>query len=348
MLPRRIIVCEAQVPFVRGGAESLVRELTAQLRERGFETELVSVPFKWYPREELFTHAAAWRLLDLSESNGRPVDRVIATKFPTYCVRHPSKVTWLVHQYRAAYELAGTVYSEFEHSEADVATRRRLIELDTAMLGESQRIFTIAKTVTDRLARYNGLAAETLYHPPRLAARLRGGDHGNYVLSIGRLESVKRVDLVIRALARIPGTLSLVVAGTGTQRAAFEQLAESLGVAARVQFLGEVNDDDLVELYAGALAVVYPPFDEDFGYVTLEAFLSKKPVVTTVDAGEPSTFVIDGVNGCVTAPDPDALAGAIGGLAADPSRAARYGHAGYEWARLITWDDTIDRLVAGL
>lgn len=348
MLPRRIIVCEAQVPFVRGGAESLVRELTGQLRDRGFDTELVSVPFKWYPREELFAHAAAWRLLDLSESNGRPVDRVIATKFPTYCVRHPSKVTWLVHQYRAAYELTGTIYSEFDHTEPDVATRRRLIELDTTMLGESQQIFTIAKTVTDRLARYNGLAAETLYHPPRLAARLRGGDAGNYVLSIGRLESVKRVDLIIRALARVPGPVSLVVAGTGTQRATFEQLAESLGVASRVQFLGEVNDDDLVELYAGALAVVYPPFDEDFGYVTLEAFLSKKPVVTTVDAGEPSTFVIDGVNGCVTAPDPDALAGAIGGLAADPSRAARYGHAGYEWARLITWDDTIDRLVAGL
>ncbi len=348
MLPRRIIVCEAQVPFVRGGAESLVRELTGQLRDRGFDTEFVSVPFKWYPREELFAHAAAWRLLDLSESNGRPVDRVIATKFPTYCVRHPNKVTWLVHQYRAAYELAGTTYSEFEHTEPDVATRRRLIDLDTTMLAESQQIFTIAKTVTDRLARYNGLTAETLYHPPRLAARLRGGDARNYILSIGRLESVKRVDLIIRALARVPGSLSLVVAGTGTQRAAFERLAESLDVASRVQFLGEVNDDDLVELYAGALAVVYPPFDEDFGYVTLEAFLSKKPVVTTTDAGEPSTFVVDGVNGRVTAPDADAVAEAIAAFAADPARAARCGIAGYEWARLITWDDTIDRLVAGL
>jgi len=348
MFPRRIIVCEAQVPFVRGGAESLVRELAGQLRGRGFETELVSVPFKWYPREELFTHAAAWRLLDLSESNGRPVDRVIATKFPTYCVRHPSKVTWLVHQYRAAYELAGTIYSEFEHVEPDLATRRRLIELDTTMLGESQHIFTIAKTVTDRLARYNGLTAETLYHPPRLAARLHGGPAGGYILSIGRLESVKRVDLIIRALAQVPGSLSLVVAGTGTQRAVFERLAESLGVASRVQFLGEVNDDDLVELYAGALAVVYPPFDEDFGYVTLEAFLSKKPVITTTDAGEPASFVIDGVNGRVTGPDAESLAEAIRALSVNPAQAVQYGLAGHEWARLITWNDTIDRLVAGL
>jgi glycosyltransferase involved in cell wall biosynthesis len=348
MPARRIIVCEAQVPFVRGGAESLVRDLTSQLRERGFDAELVSVPFKWYPREEIFSHAAAWRLLDLSESNGRPIDRVIATKFPTYCVRHPNKVTWLVHQYRAAYELAGTMYSEFEHTEFDVATRRRLVELDTAMLAESRRIFTIANTVTARLARYNGLTAETLYHPPRLAARLRAGRSGDYLLSIGRLESVKRVDLIIRAIARVPASITLVVAGTGTQRAAFESLAESLGVASRVQFLGEVSDDDLIELYAGALAVVYPPFDEDFGYVTLEAFLSHKPVVTTTDAGEPSTFVIDRVNGRVSAPDPGALADAIAELASDGARARAYGEAGYDWARHITWDDTIDRLVAGL
>src|SRR5678816_1840479 len=184
MPPRRLIVCEAQVPFVRGGAESLVRELAGQLRRRGFETDLVSVPFKWYPPDELFTHAAAWRMLDLSEANGRPIDRVIATKFPTYCVRHPNKVTWLVHQYRAAYELAGTEYGEFEHTEAHVAVRQKLIDLDTTMLGESQHIFTIAKTVTDRLARYNGLPAETLYHPPRLADRLRSGESGDYILCL--------------------------------------------------------------------------------------------------------------------------------------------------------------------
>src|SRR5688500_18611546 len=78
----RVLVCEAQVPFVRGGAESLVRELVSQLRIHGHETDLVSIPFKWYPKEELFAHAAAWRLVDLSESTGRSVDRVIATKFP--------------------------------------------------------------------------------------------------------------------------------------------------------------------------------------------------------------------------------------------------------------------------
>jgi glycosyltransferase involved in cell wall biosynthesis len=346
--PRRIIVCEAQVPFVRGGAESLVRELVGQLRAHGYDAELVSVPFKWYPPEELFSHAAAWRLLDLSESSGRPIDLVIATKFPTYFVRHPNKVTWLVHQYRAAYELADTAYSEFEHRELHVATRDRLVALDTEMLGESRAIYTIAHTVTARLARYNGLPAETLYHPPRLAARLRSGAADNYVLSVGRLESVKRVDLAISALAAGPPGLRLYIAGTGTQRDAFERQAEALGLSDRVRFFGEVDDDTLIDLYAGALAVIYPPFDEDFGYVTLEAFLSKKPVVTTHDAGEPTCFVVDGVNGRVTEPDPAALGAALADLAARPTVAAQMGEAGYERARLITWSSTIERLVQGL
>ncbi len=347
-MSRRILVCEAQVPFIRGGAESLVRELVAQLRLHGYETDLVSVPFKWYPPEELFSHAAAWRLLDLSESAGQRVDRVIATKFPTYFVRHPDKVTWLVHQYRAAYELADTIYSEFTHGSLDVAVRDRLIALDTTMLSESRAVYTIARTVTARLARYNGLAAETLYHPPRLAERLRSGPAADYILSVGRLESVKRVDLAINALAAAPPDVRLYIAGTGTQRETFERLAASLDLGDRVRFLGEVDDDTLIELYAGALAVIYPPYDEDFGYVTLEAFLSKKPVITTRDAGEPAFFVADGVNGRVTDPDPQALGAAIADLHARPEAARRMGEAGYEQARLITWPAAIERLVQGL
>ena len=135
---RTILVCEAQVPFVHGGAEVHVRELLRELQERGFDAELVSVPFKWYPKEEILPHAAAWRLLDLSESNGRPVDLVIASKFPTYFVRHPNKVAWLIHQYRAAYELCGTPYSDFGHNEADLGLRDTLT-LAVLRQGQFQR-----------------------------------------------------------------------------------------------------------------------------------------------------------------------------------------------------------------
>jgi glycosyltransferase involved in cell wall biosynthesis len=347
MIIRTVVVCDAQVPFVEGGAESHVSELVHQLRAHGYDTECVRVPFKWYPKPEILAHTAAWRLLDLSESNGRPIDLVIGTRFPTYFVRHPNKVVWLIHQYRAAYELAGTPFSDFLHNEADVALRQRIIALDTEMLGECRRLFTNAGNTAKRVARFNGLAAEPLYHPPRLAARFHDGPSGSYVLSVGRLESVKRVDLTIRAMTHAPADVSLLIAGTGTQQAAFGALAESLGLASRVRFLGQVGDDALLELYAGALGVIFSPFDEDYGYVTLEAFLSHKPVITTTDSGGPNEFVVDGVNGYVCPPDALAIGEAIARLHANRAQARAFGEAGYERARTITWTGVIEKLVNG-
>jgi glycosyltransferase involved in cell wall biosynthesis len=344
---RTVLVCDAQVPFVRGGAEYHVDELVRQLHAHGYAAERVRLPFKWYPKSEILAHAAAWRLLDLSESNGRPIDLAIGTRFPTYFARHPRKVTWLIHQYRAAYELAGTPFSDFAHEEGDVALRARLIALDTEMLGECRRLFTNSANTAARVERFNGLAAQPLYHPPRLASRLHGGPAGRYVLSVSRLEQVKRVDLAIRAIAKIPGALELAVVGTGTQAAALEELASRLDVTSRVQFLGAVDDERLVELYAGALGVIFAPYDEDYGYVTLEAFLARKPVVTAVDSGGPNEFVADGVNGFVCNPTPDALADAVARLEADRPRAAALGQAGYERARHVTWTGVVERLVEG-
>jgi len=345
MAVKTVVVCEAQVPFVHGGAEVHVRELLRELRERGYEAELVSIPFKWYPKTEILPHAAAWRLMDLSESNGRSIDLVIATKFPTYFVRHPNKVAWLIHQYRAAYELCGTPYSDFRHTESDVGLRDTLIRLDTEMLGECRRLFTNAENTANRVRKYNGLDARALYHPPRLAPRLFARTYGDYVLSVGRIESVKRVDLLVRAMAHVDRPLRLVVAGDGTQRSNVERLAHDNGVADRVEFLGSVDDDRLLELYADALAVAYPPFDEDFGYVTLEAFLARKPVITARDSGGPNEFVVDGVNGFSCAPEPEALAAAINALHGDRPRARSLGEAGEQRARTITWDGVVERLI---
>jgi glycosyltransferase involved in cell wall biosynthesis len=165
------------------------------------------------------------------------------------------------------------------------------------------------------------------------------------LLSVGRLEQVKRVDLAIRALAHVPPPLTLRIVGHGTHQPALEALAAGLGLRDRVAFLGEVTDDDIVRLYAGSLGVIFPPYDEDYGYVTLEAFLSGKPVVTTTDAGGPNEFVIDRVNGCIAEPDPEALAGAIAWLAADPGRASALGEAGHERARQVTWSGVIEKLL---
>jgi glycosyltransferase involved in cell wall biosynthesis len=342
---RTVVVCEAQVPFVHGGAELHARGLVENLRRRGCKVERVAVPFKWYPKEELLTQIAAWRMIDISESNGERIDLAIATKFPTYFARHPNKITWLFHQYRAIYDLCGTPYSEFTHAEADVRLRDRMIELDTKALGESCALFSNARNTAERIAKYNGLKAEALYHPPPLAGKLKSGPAGDYFLSVGRLEGNKRVDLIIRAIAHVDRRWRLVIVGEGPLQRDLETLASSIGVADRVTFTGGIHEHALVDLYAGAAAVVFPPYDEDYGYITLEAFLSRKPVVTTTDAGGPLEFVTDGVTGFIAAPDPGSLGAAMSRAVADAKRASSMGDAGFERVRGISWEDAIDRLM---
>lgn len=347
MTVRRVLVLESQTPFVRGGAEILVRQLTIALQSHGYDAEIVSIPFRDDPREELMAHAAAWRLLDLTRALDRPVDLVIATKFPTYVVRHPAKVAWLVHQHRAAYELCGTPFSNFDHGERDVGLRRRLLELDTRTLGECVRRYAISRTVSARLQRYNGLDAEPVYHPPQLARQLRPGPYGDYVLTVARLERIKRIDLAIDAFKHVPPPVRLVVVGDGSERRALEARADQLGLGDRVSILGGVFDDQLVDLYAGARAVLFAPYDEDYGYVTLEAFLARKPVITATDSGGTLEFVDDGGNGFVVEPTAEALGAAIARVADDANLAARLGEQGFERARTITWDGVVERLVTG-
>jgi glycosyltransferase involved in cell wall biosynthesis len=241
--------------------------------------------------------------------------------------------------------LWGTAYSDFSHSDEDVGLRQTLIELDTKMLRECRRLFSNAQNTANRLSKYNGLTAEALYHPPPFADRLSPGPYGDYVLFVGRLESIKRPDLAVRALPYVDRPIRLVVVGDGTQRVRAEELAASLGVGDRVHFAGSVDESALVTLYKGALAVVYSPFDEDYGYVTLESFLSRKPVITTSDAGGPLEFVEHETSGIVCEPAAEALGAAVNRLANDKAFAARLGDAGFERARQVTWDGVIEKLV---
>ena len=343
---RHICICAAQVPFVRGGAEALVESLRRELASRGHVVEVVALPYKWYPHEQVLRSCLAWRLVDLDESNGVKVDTVIATKFPSYVVAHPRKVTWLVHQFRQVYDLYGTPYSDFAATPADNDIREAIVRIDNRSLAESGRLFSISRNTAERLAKFNHLHAETLYHPPPLEGRYFSAEQGPYVLSVGRLEDVKRVDLLLRAMARVRAPLRAVVAGTGPNLDPLRRLATELGIAERVDFRGRVSDEDLLGLYANCLAVFYAPFDEDYGYVTLEAFRSGKPVITCADAGGVLEFVEHRVTGLVSKSlEPDDIASLTDWLWENRGRAREMGRAALDSIEHITWDATIEALL---
>jgi glycosyltransferase involved in cell wall biosynthesis len=270
---------------------------------------------------------------------------VIPTKFPSYLVRHHRKVAWVFHQYREAYELLGTEHSPIGSGPED----RRLVDtirtMDRTALGECRAVFSNSRNVADRLARFNGLHATPLYPPPQQLGRYRCDEYGGFLLSAGRLDRTKRPELALRALARASSAARLKLTGEGPLRRDLERLAAGLGIAERVDFLGFVPEHELVALYAACRGVLYAPFDEDYGYVTVEGFLSRKPVVTASDSGGPLEFVEDGASGFVAAPEPAALADAIDRLWSLPEpRLREMGEQGLRRVASITWDAVVDRL----
>jgi glycosyltransferase involved in cell wall biosynthesis len=339
----RIVVCSPQVPFARGGAEILAETLVAELRDRGHTAELITIPFKWYPGAQVLTQALLWRLVDLDEVQGAPVDLVIATKFPSYVVQHPRKVVWLVHQFRQAYDLDRTELGQFGEEPFDRATRRAVHRLDRVALGEARRVFTISENVAQRLRDSTEIEGEVLIPPPQtLDYRCDGYD--GFVLSVGRLDLAKRVDLLLQAVAA-EQRVEVVVAGDGPDRARLEELRDSLGLNGRVSFAGRVDEDELTDLYARCLAVYYAPVDEDLGFVPYEAFLSEKPVITTRDAGGPLEVVTNRQTGLVCEPTAEGIAEACGWLVTHPEEARELGARGKVAAQRVTWEAAIRRLL---
>jgi glycosyltransferase involved in cell wall biosynthesis len=346
MSVKSILICTSQVPLRYGGTEILVKSLRSALDRRGYQVDVVSIPFRHYPKEEILKSHLVWRLLDLTESDGQKVDMVIATKFPSYLVQHPYKVTWLVHQFRQAYDFMGSRHSPYSSSPEDESALRMIHRLDTAALAESRRLFAISENVAKRLEQYNGLLATPLYPPPPHQGLYRSDGYGDYVLSIGRLNLLKRIDLLIEAMVLTHSPVRCLIAGEGPEESRLKQLVRERKIADKVQFLGFVDEQQALDLYAGCFAFFFAPYDEDYGLVTLEAFNSRKPVLTASDSGGVLEFVEDGQTGHVASPEsPEQFANHMDRLYADRALCQRLGEAAYEKVRGITWDYTIERLL---
>lgn len=332
-----VVVCGAQVAFTSGGAELLMENLVTAIKAAGHRVDLVKLPVAW-EKDRLFDAPLAWRMVPID------ADIVIATNFPSYFVRHPRKVVWLPHQHRGAYDLADAAWSDIDLDDASLETQRLLTDWDNRALSEAERLYTISGVVADRLAHFNGLTATPLYHPPPLADVLRTGAFGDYVFCATRLEGNKRPDLIVEALAYSPSARA-IISGRGSMHDRLVELATARGVADRLDLSGFVTDEQLVDLFAGAAAVVYVPKDEDYGYVTLQAFLAGKPVITSTDAGGVLEWVEDGVNGLVTDGSPEELGAACERLLADRDLARRLGENGRARVAGLSWDPVVAELL---
>jgi glycosyltransferase involved in cell wall biosynthesis len=139
----------------------------------------------------------------------------------------------------------------------------------------------------------------------------------------------------------------LVLVGRGPDEPRLRDQVQRLGLGERVSFEIGVSDARLLQLYREALGVYFGPFDEDYGYVTIEGFAASRPVITLTDAGGPLEFVRDDETGLVRPPEPAAIAEAFDRLWNDREGARRMGSAGHALVRaeVPRWPDIVARLL---
>uniref|UniRef100_A0A7C2NY05 Glycosyltransferase n=1 Tax=candidate division WOR-3 bacterium TaxID=2052148 RepID=A0A7C2NY05_UNCW3 len=344
----RILIFNTRVPFVRGGAETLEKGLMIALKNYGHESDIIRI---------MENHGASYYYLlkmimqvRLMEIEDYPIniDRVIALKFPSYYVKHHNKVVWFLHHYRQFYDLWNTEFGPPINDET-LAIREIIIKSDTEALKKSKKVFAISKTVAERLKKYNNIDAEVLYPPVEDGKNFYCESYEDYIFFPSRLSPIKRHELAIKAMRFVKAPVRLIIAGGVEDESYLERLKSLIlkyNLQNKVEILQNLSKRQILELYSRALAVVFPSFQEDYGYITIEAMYSKKAVVTCNDSGGPIEFVENNVNGFIVEPKEKAIAEAICQLYVNKNKAIKMGERGYEkiLSLDINWGKVVDKL----
>jgi glycosyltransferase involved in cell wall biosynthesis len=341
-----LAVVTSSPPAIDGGHLVIARSLIIAARESGHDAHLVVTPDCQFGRQ-VSSYLATWRT-PVRVVAGQKIDQVISLRYPSYGVRHGVHVSWLNHTMREYYDLwprfAGALSPRGRVKER--AKRVAIRAVDRWLLTRNvTEVIAQSRTVQRRLAIDLGVTSDVLLPPPPQRA-YRCERYGDYIFAVSRLTPLKRLDLVIRALAEPAAChVRAVIAGEGESRADLERLSASRGVSDRVMWLGRVSDEALIEHLARCRAVCFPPLGEDYGFVTVEAFASRKAVITCIDSGGPSELVRDGETGLVCDPTPEAMAAALARVTDDAAFAERLGGAAARYADTLTWSAAVKRLV---
>lgn len=339
----RILIPSIQVPFIRGGSTLMTVGLKNALIKAGHEVEIVTIPFKFSPNSYVSDLIDIWKNQDFNNFNGYKIDMVIVLQFPAYYVKHDKKVLWLMHQHRIMYEL----YDENNATEDDKILRKKIHLNDSKELNKFEKTFSMCENITKRLLKYNNISSTPVYHPPAYEENFYCADSYNYIFCPSRLEELKRQDLLIEAMKYTKTNARVIIAGDGGQRENYEKLIISNNLQKKVKLIGFISQEEKETYYARSLGVFFAPFDEDYGYITLEAMLSSKPVITCIDSGGPLEFVVNEETGFIVEVDAKEIAKKIDWLYLNKKEAKKLGENALKHykSKNITWDNVINKLL---
>ncbi len=325
-----------------GGAEAFYKGLMKAFKQTNHYIDQIEVII-----DETSFDSIMESYLNCYDLDLRDYDLVISTKAPSYMVRHHNHISYLPHTIRAFYDM---FEREFGAGTPERLKQRKIIHsLDKYGLNQAKirSHFTVGPEVFNRLYStdpfWRQINFKVLHHPPALQG-FKEPEPGEYIFLPGRLHRWKRADLIIKSFKYIKKDIQLKIAGTGEDEASFRSISKDR----RIQFLGRVSNKELIDLYSKSLAVLFVPIMEDYGLITIESFLSKKPVITCTDSGGPTEFVRDFENGFVVEPDPKLIASKIEYLIDNKDLAATMGENGAKSIAHISWPSVISTLLASI
>jgi glycosyltransferase involved in cell wall biosynthesis len=340
----RIALFITVTPFVTGGSEFLVNDLTVQLRKRGHIAKLFRIPFSEEFEVGIFTNALCVQMLNFDD-----YDILISFKYPAYLAVHKKKNLWLFHQLRQAYDLFGKEYG-LQDNNLGNAIKQIVCQTDNISLPQANKIFALSESVK-RLKKFNNIEAEVMECPLINSGKYYKNKIGDYIYYPSRVDYMKRQLLAIEAMHYVKSAARLVIDGKIDDGGLANKIKHIISKynLNNVTVSGEfVSEEYKIKRYADCLCAVYLPKNEDScGFVTMESFYSHKPVITVSDSGGVTDFVKDGENGYVTEPNPKAIAAKIDRLYEHKEEAEKMGENAYQFIfkRNINWDDTIRRLL---
>ena len=341
----RVALFSSYVPFINGGARFIVEWLEQKLLEYGHQVERVYLPFADDSRD-LLRQMIAFRCVKIDGA-----DKVICFRPPAHLLQHPNKVVWFIHHFRGFYDLWGT-----EGSPPDTgynrALRRAIFQADGIGLGEARTIFTNSQVVQKRLKDFNKIDSSVLYPPLLTPDAYRNMGYGDEVVYLSRLVSHKRQHLLVRAMAHVKTGVEARICGediSGEYAKELTSLASSLALGDRLTIENRwISEQEKCDIIGRSLAVAYFPLDEDsYGYPTLEAAHSDKPILTTKDSGGVLEFVANERNGLVCDCSAEAIAESLDRLYSDRALVEALGQEANKTVKKlrIDWDNVVHHLL---
>ncbi|MBP5528607.1 MAG: glycosyltransferase family 4 protein [Lachnospiraceae bacterium] len=378
------IVSPSPVPFTIGGAENLAWGLCEALNKNTeHQAELIKLPSREHNFWDLIDTYYAFYKLDLSHfdmviSTKYPAWMIKHPKNMVYMLHTLRGLYDTYHLMNLPYEVdcnhplikdilsfmeenryydaLDAFFEKMKKIREDISVPKDLYSfpgpfirilvhyMDYCALSQDGMVkwAAISNTVKNRKDYFPDGADVKVVYPPTTNIKEDAFGEYKHIFFCSRLDSPKRIDMLIKAMKHVKSDVKLFIAGTGPEKEKLEALAKG---DSRIVFLGFVSDEEVNNYYSNAVCIPYFPYDEDYGYITIEAMLHKKPVITTVDAGGPNEFVEDGVNGYVVNFDEHEIAEKIDYLVNNPDKAREFGEKAFEKVRGITWESAVKDLL---